>query len=436
MNFDNFYIFLVFSGITLGILSGSILVFANKAHKHANRLLAFSVIILVLNISTNALVKNRIFYLEYPHFFRVTAPLLYMYAPLVYLYIRAMVKDETRFRKWDWVFFIPAFLQFAELVPFYILTTGAKREFITTVLSDPSKLNHFAPYALSPYTHNIIKSVLAIGYLLFSFGLLRKNKEAITKRSPDHNTNIYRWLITLATTIFVLYSLTLLFIFLPIEDGVDINILMTLTVLVIYFLCIYLFFVPSILFGMPIVRKELIMNQPELTPVSMYSVTLTTQPSSLLYSNNFSQELANINVSKESLKEEKVSAITEAERFFYLEAYKPLLEMHLEASRPYLKTGYSIQNLSDETGIPMHHLTALLNKGYHERFNDFINKLRLDYLVKKFKPEWKRLTLEGIGKEVGFNSRTTFYNAIKKNTGLTPSAFFDEKKLAIEKTQV
>ena len=109
--------------------------------------------------------------------------------------------------------------------------------------------------------------------------------------------------------------------------------------------------------------------------------------------------------------------------------------MHLESSKPFLKPGYSINDLSKETGIPLHHLTALLNKGYNERFNDFINKLRLDYMVKFFKPEWERLTLEGIGREVVFNSRTTFYNTIKKNTGLSPSAFFENRKFAFEKTE-
>ena len=427
MSFDNLYIILVFSGIILGLLSSSILLFSNKAHKHANRLLAFSTLILVLNISTNALVKNRLFYIEYPHFFRVTAPLLYMYAPFVYLYIRAIVKDETRFRKWDWLFFIPAFMQFCELVPFYILSTDAKREFITTVLSDPSKLNHFAPYALSPYTHNIIKAALAIGYMLFAFRLLRTNRDAIAKRSPDQNTNIYRWLLTLAATILINYILTLVFIFSPIEDGVDINILMTLTVSVIYFLCIYLFFVPSILFGMPIVRRELVQSQSAEIPAPVYSVTVENQPDSLLYSNNYDQAPVKIT--------NKDEVANEADRYAYLEAYKPLLEMHLESAKPYLKPGYSINDLSKETGIPLHHLTALLNKGYHERFNDFINKLRLDHLVKFFKPEWERLTLEGIGKEIGFNSRTTFHNTIKKNTGLSPSAFFEKQQLGFEKAE-
>jgi AraC-like DNA-binding protein len=433
MSFDNFYIILVFSGITLGVLSSSILLFANKAHKHANRLLSFSTIILVLNISTNALVKTN-FYIHYPHFFRVTAPLLYMYYPLVYLYIRAIVKDETHFRKWDWLFFIPAFLQFCELLPFYMLPTAAKRDFITTVLSDPSKLNHLAAYMLSPYIHNIIKALLGFIFMAFSLRLLTINKSAIATRSADHNKNVYRWLLTLASTIMVLVILTLFFIFLPIEDGVDINILMTLTVSVIYFLCIYLFFVPSILFGMPIVRRELILNQAAETLSPAHSFTVTNQPISPLFTNNFDHSPV-LAADKAGGAENNKPTTTETEKYSYLEAYKPLLEMHLESAKPYLKPGYSINDLSEETGIPLHHLTALLNKGYNERFNDFINKLRLEYLVNSFKPEWKMLTLEGIGKEVGFNSRTTFYNTIKKNTGLSPSAFFENQQLAVEKTE-
>ncbi len=430
MSFDNFYIVLVFSGILLGLLSSSILVFANKAHKHANHILAFSTIILVLNISTNALVKTN-FYIQFPHFFRVTAPLLYLYYPMVFLYIRAIVRDETGFRKWDWLHFIPAILQFCELVPFYILPTEAKRQFITTVLSDPSKLNHLAAYMLSPYIHNIIKASLGLVYLAFALRLLRVNKTAIAQRSPDQNKYIYRWLLTLCSTLLIMVVLTLVFIFLPIEDGIDINILMTITVSVIYFLCIYLFLVPSILFGMPIVRKDLIRKQQGQVVAPAYSVTVATQPGSTLHTFNTEPVLAGTPpVMNTDGKVEK--PVSDSGRFAYLEAYKPLLNMHLESAKPYLKPGYSINDMSEETGIPLHHLTALLNRGYQERFNDFINKLRLTYLEKHFKPEWERLTLEGIGKEVGFNSRTTFYNAIKKNTGLSPSAYLESRKLVVE----
>lgn len=345
-----------------------------------------------------------------------------------------MIKDETGFKKWDWINFIPAFLHFGELLPFYILSTEAKRYFITTVIFDPVKLNHFASYTLSPYTHNIIKAALGFIYMIFALRLLKTNKSVILKRSPEYNSSIYKWLLTLASTVSVMYTLTLLFIFLPIPDGIEINILMTLTVSVIYFLCIYLFFVPSILFGLPIVRKELILQPSPETSNLQYSFTIANHPTSTLFTNNFEHSPVKL-AEKETVVEEKEQATGETNRYSYLEAYKPLLEMHLESAKPFLKPGYSINDLSKETGIPLHHLTALLNKGYNERFNDFINKLRLNYMVKFFKPEWERLTLEGMGREVGFNSRTTFYNTIKKNTGLSPSAFFENRNFTFEKNE-
>jgi AraC-like DNA-binding protein len=92
--------------------------------------------------------------------------------------------------------------------------------------------------------------------------------------------------------------------------------------------------------------------------------------------------------------------------------------------------GYNIAKLSLETGIPQHHLSALLNKVYGVRFNDFINQYRIRHIANHFdKSSWEQMTLEGIASESGFNSRTTFFNAIKKSTGLSPSEFISKIKM-------
>ena len=58
------------------------------------------------------------------------------------------------------------------------------------------------------------------------------------------------------------------------------------------------------------------------------------------------------------------------------------------------------------------------------RFTDYINGLRICYIKQHVSnKEWEKLTLEGIAKHAGFSSRTTFFNAIKKTAGITPSAF-------------
>ena len=101
----------------------------------------------------------------------------------------------------------------------------------------------------------------------------------------------------------------------------------------------------------------------------------------------------------------------------------------MSVSKPFLKQGYSLIQLSDDIGVPRHHLSALLNKVYGMRFNDFINRYRIAYIIENMDhPEWPKLTLEGIAREAGFNSRTTFFNAIKKLTGLPPTEFLERAK--------
>jgi AraC-like DNA-binding protein len=41
-------------------------------------------------------------------------------------------------------------------------------------------------------------------------------------------------------------------------------------------------------------------------------------------------------------------------------------------------------------------------------------------------PAFKNYTIDYIGKKIGFNSRTSFIEFIKKRTGKTPSEFFKE----------
>ena len=111
------------------------------------------------------------------------------------------------------------------------------------------------------------------------------------------------------------------------------------------------------------------------------------------------------------------------------ESYKLILETYIEAYKPFLKKGCSLIYLSQETCIPPHQLSALVNRAYGMGFNEFMNRTRIEYIKKNFpNPEWANLTLEGIARQAGFNSRTTFFTAIKKTTGLTPSEFMENIK--------
>jgi AraC-like DNA-binding protein len=96
----------------------------------------------------------------------------------------------------------------------------------------------------------------------------------------------------------------------------------------------------------------------------------------------------------------------------------------LENKKPYLQQRYSLKDLAYDTQIPLHHLSAFINKHCGKNFNDFINEFRVLYCKEKImKEEYKYKKLEAIAEESGFNNRNTFAIAFRKVTGVNPSEF-------------
>jgi AraC-like DNA-binding protein len=89
--------------------------------------------------------------------------------------------------------------------------------------------------------------------------------------------------------------------------------------------------------------------------------------------------------------------------------------------------GYSIQDLSNETGIPVYQLSPLINGHFNMNFANWVNRFRIEYLI-ELVPENPQLTLEAVSKKAGFISRSTFINAFKKEKGVTPREYFKGQK--------
>lgn len=66
-------------------------------------------------------------------------------------------------------------------------------------------------------------------------------------------------------------------------------------------------------------------------------------------------------------------------------------------------------------------LSKVVNKGFGQSFNDFINQYRVNAVTEKLRNgEQGRQTLLGIAFDCGFNSKATFNRAFKKATGISP----------------
>ena len=396
-------------GLSLGILICFILLLANKTQVHANRILAITVFSLSLAMVQAVLIYSR-YILDVPNFFRVPSPFFYLSLSTSYLYVRAVVNDETRFKKFDWLFLIPAVLHFGEMLPFYLKPAPEKQQLIARLLQDPNEIAQLNEGVLPPYMHNMLRAIIGMVFVFLMARLLvRMKKEG---RAEMLNSATFTWLkwftVLVGLAIISIFFILLLPQSVPFNKSLGIHLSVIVCFVILNF---YLFFRPQILYGLPRLRMETIRMEKNLETGSGQTEIHGTAAKLVANADKASQEGAS------------------ASSLNYLLAYKPILELHLEKNKPYLQQGYNVAKLSLETGIPQHHLSALLNKVYGVRFNDFINNYRIKHIAEHFgQSGWHQMTLEGIASEAGFNSRTTFFNAIKKSTGLAPSEFIGKIK--------
>ncbi|MFD0863403.1 helix-turn-helix domain-containing protein [Sungkyunkwania multivorans] len=96
----------------------------------------------------------------------------------------------------------------------------------------------------------------------------------------------------------------------------------------------------------------------------------------------------------------------------------------LENEHIYRSTELNLTKASEKLNISSNYLSQLVNKIADCNFSDFVNKYRVEDAKSKLaNPEFSSYTMLAIGLEAGFNSKSTFYNAFKKHTGMSPSDY-------------
>ncbi|MEE9407979.1 MAG: helix-turn-helix domain-containing protein [Polaribacter sp.] len=88
----------------------------------------------------------------------------------------------------------------------------------------------------------------------------------------------------------------------------------------------------------------------------------------------------------------------------------------------YKDTNIKLNDIAKELHITPHQLSQLLNDNLRKSFASFINEFRIEE-AKKLLQENNQFTLEAIGFEAGFSSKSNFYATFKKVVGKTPSEF-------------
>nr|WP_299343881.1 helix-turn-helix domain-containing protein [Allomuricauda sp.] len=96
----------------------------------------------------------------------------------------------------------------------------------------------------------------------------------------------------------------------------------------------------------------------------------------------------------------------------------------LETEKPYLDPNLSLQTSSDHLSISSGYLSQIINQLSGTNFSEFVNMYRVGCAKNMLiDSEFHNYTIAAIGLEAGFNSKSAFYNAFKKHSGLTPTAY-------------
>ncbi|KUJ62658.1 histidine kinase [Flavobacteriaceae bacterium CRH] len=319
---------------------------------------------------------------NFPDMFIVTKSFIFLVAPSAFLYVRNVLFDDKFFKKYDYFHFLPFVIYFGLTTIVWIGNFTSFHIF-----------DHFAARIKSPFSmlsltvwllYAFCQTMMVLNYDLKKF-----------KGNQLHKMKVVGWI--RIYNLMILFLFSTLFVHFFLTEGLD-TLDFTcyiLISLVLVFTVAWLYFKPQLFYD----TIETTPNVPDLQQKELLEVKTT--------------EIKNILPVIKDLTPDKK------------QEYLAKLEVVFTTKKLFLKKDFVIRDLSEETGISVHHLSNLINSEFNLHFQDYVNLKRIEYFKDRINdPKWKDLSLEGMAWGSGFKSRTTCFRAFIKHTGKSPSEYF------------
>jgi len=107
-----------------------------------------------------------------------------------------------------------------------------------------------------------------------------------------------------------------------------------------------------------------------------------------------------------------------------VEKYKVRLINLLEDEQLYQDANLSMASLAEQMDTSTRTLSRIIKDGFDGNFFDLINTYRVEEVkINLLEESYAHYSILSIGLDAVFNSKSTFYNVFKKQTGMTPSQY-------------
>lgn len=337
---------------------------------------------------------------DFPYFIKLFVPLSYLGPAFFYMYVKAFIYDRSFFSKSDWVHIIPLVISIIDFLPIFFHSSSELNQIIRDIVSNKSFFYNEKIGFFSGAESLILRQIVfTIYFVLAGFMIFRPHSKDQMEKQPVQ----YRWLVFVFSSMFVLQVLRFTLAYISDRnDKIDTTLISMGGVLGTFIttgILLYLLYNPRLLYGFIFVGGE-----------NRNSTVLT----GLEVPDNLSE------------KTNKVIEYFSAEE---IEKHKSEIIQLMTDERPYLKPDCRIGQLAEKLNMPVHHCSYLINYEFNKNFRDWINSYRIAYFVDHFQSNADKMTIEALAAESGFSTPATFYNAFKKEKGMSPTAFFRQVNL-------
>jgi AraC-like DNA-binding protein len=353
------------SALLLIILS--VFLFSSRSEKHpgsvflASFLLARS-FMLISYVSWD-------FYLTWkvPDLASLANPFLYLYCPLLFLYIKALTSPSFTFKKIEWLHFLPAVFVF-----FYYL-------FYFNIHPFDVKINMIKTGTF--FTAPVVSWKVWIWIQLSVYGslcvyLLMQYEQNLKNFKSSINRTTIKWLS------FLIYAF-----------------LVWKAIFLTYFLA-----------GLLTGKSHMIFQIFVETFFLFYAIGIVF----------YSLKYPEIHLKPDERLKYRSSPLTSENKILL----KSKLEQYIKTEKPYLNAEFDLSQLSAATQIPTHHLSQLFSEVFKLKFFDYCNKCRIEEVIKLLSDRHNmNKTILEIMYCAGFNSKSVFNASFKRYMGMTPREY-------------
>ncbi len=329
-----------------------------------------------------------------------TATLAIISGPVIYLYIHSFLNDSSKLNRKDLWHLLPFSLGCINIIPLLVALFSGKVELLNHNFLEAESSSRYLVTIIPVNTLIFLRSAIEIVYLSLSWRLLilyllnKRNKIYSTGR---YHLEIFLGILTIQFFFAIIYTFNLARTGSTLESLFRSGPYSMILSAGIFIFIFWTFRHPVILYGNLKIKSNSV-NRP-------------------LQKKDLKQDFPHAKIRIDhTFDTETVSKWVEQAK---------VLENLMAEKKPFLNPEFSLVALAGLMNVPVHHCSFLVNQIIEKSFREYLNGYRIGHFIDCYTQKPGIYTIENLAMDSGYQYRSTFNKAFKKEKGKSPTEYFN-----------